>query len=633
MDEFTGRLMYGRRYNEGLHQAIEAKEGVTVARESKTLATITFQNYFRLYKRLSGMTGTAMTEEEEFREIYKLDVVEIPTNRPMIRKDLPDSIFRTEKGKFEAVIEDIIQCHEKGQPVLVGTISIEKSELLSKMLKRRGIKHEVLNAKYHDKEAEIVAQAGKKGAVTIATNMAGRGTDIMLGGNAEYMAKAEMRRMQVPEELIVEATGFAETDNEDILNARRTFQELNKKYKDAIKSEAEEVREAGGLFIMGTERHESRRIDNQLRGRSGRQGDPGTSRFYLSVEDDLMRLFGGDRMKAIMDRLNVEENVPIENKVLSNSIESAQRKVESRNFGIRKNVLQYDDVMNRQREIIYAQRNEVLDGKDLKEQILKMLRQAVESRVKTYLPAETPKEDWNLEGLRDYYRGWLLGPDELQFTPSEVENLEADYVIDEIYKKAEAIYENREKVFGSPLMRELERVVLLKNVDTKWMDHIDAMEELKRGIRLRAYAQHDPVVEYRLEGFDMFDEMIAAIREDTARMMLTLRLQVQRAPAREPAAAANSGAPGAGAAAAQPQDAAGTGGQDSQPQTPVPPPAPARYIAPKREQVAKPTSTSGGSDGSDSAGKTVRKGKKVGRNDPCPCGSGKKYKKCCGRDE
>ena len=625
--------MYGRRYNEGLHQAIEAKEGVTVARESKTLATITFQNYFRLYKRLSGMTGTAMTEEEEFREIYKLDVVEIPTNRPMIRKDLPDSIFRTEKGKFEAVIEDIIQCHEKGQPVLVGTISIEKSELLSKMLKRRGIKHEVLNAKYHVKEAEIVAQAGKKGAVTIATNMAGRGTDIMLGGNAEYMAKAEMRRMQVPEELIVEATGFAETGNEDILNARRTFQELNKKYKDAIKSEAEEVREAGGLFIMGTERHESRRIDNQLRGRSGRQGDPGTSRFYLSVEDDLMRLFGGDRMKAIMDRLNVEENVPIENKVLSNSIESAQRKVESRNFGIRKNVLQYDDVMNRQREIIYAQRNEVLDGKDLKEQILKMLRQAVESRVKTYLPAETPKEDWNLEGLRDYYRGWLLGPDELQFTPSEVENLEADYVIDEIYKKAEAIYENREKVFGSPLMRELERVVLLKNVDTKWMDHIDAMEELKRGIRLRAYAQHDPVVEYRLEGFDMFDEMIAAIREDTARMMLTLRLQVQRAPAREPAAAANSGAPGAGAAAAQPQDAAGTGGQDSQPQTPVPPPAPARYIAPKREQVAKPTSTSGGSDGSDSAGKTVRKGKKVGRNDPCPCGSGKKYKKCCGRDE
>ena len=620
VDEFTGRLMYGRRYNEGLHQAIEAKEGVTVARESKTLATITFQNYFRLYKRLSGMTGTAMTEEEEFREIYKLDVVEIPTNRPMIRKDLPDSIFRTEKGKFEAVIEDIIQCHEKGQPVLVGTISIEKSELLSKMLKRRGIKHEVLNAKYHDKEAEIVAQAGKKGAVTIATNMAGRGTDIMLGGNAEYMAKAEMRRMQVPEELIVEATGFAETDNEDILNARRTFQELNKKYKDAIKSEAEEGREAGGLFIMGTERHESRRIDNQLRGRSGRQGDPGTSRFYLSVEDDLMRLFGGDRMKAIMDRLNVEENVPIENKVLSNSIESAQRKVESRNFGIRKNVLQYDDVMNRQREIIYAQRNEVLDGKDLKEQILKMLRQAVESRVKTYLPAETPKEDWNLEGLRDYYRGWLLGPDELQFTPSEVENLEADYVIDEIYKKAEAIYENREKVFGSPLMRELERVVLLKNVDTKWMDHIDAMEELKRGIRLRAYAQHDPVVEYRLEGFDMFDEMIAAIREDTARMMLTLRLQVQRAPAREPAAAANSGA-------------AGAGGQDSQPQTPVPPPAPARYIAPKREQVAKPTSTSGGSDGSDSAGKTVRKGKKVGRNDPCPCGSGKKYKKCCGRDE
>ena len=630
VDEFTGRLMYGRRYNEGLHQAIEAKEGVTVARESKTLATITFQNYFRLYKRLSGMTGTAMTEEEEFREIYKLDVVEIPTNRPMIRQDLPDSIFRTEKGKFEAVIEDIIQCHEKGQPVLVGTISIEKSELLSKMLKRRGIKHEVLNAKYHDKEAEIVAQAGKKGAVTIATNMAGRGTDIMLGGNAEYMAKAEMRRMQIPEELIVEATGFAETDDEDILSARKTFQELNKKYKDAIKSEAEEVREAGGLFIMGTERHESRRIDNQLRGRSGRQGDPGTSRFYLSVEDDLMRLFGGDRMKAIMDRLNVEENVPIENKVLSNSIESAQRKVESRNFGIRKNVLQYDDVMNRQREIIYAQRNEVLDGKDLKEQILKMLRQAVETRVKTYLPPETPKENWNLEGLRDYYRGWLLGPDDLQFTPSEVEELESDYVIDEIYKKAEAIYEAREKIFGSPLMRELERVVLLKNVDTKWMDHIDAMEELKRGIRLRAYAQHDPVVEYRLEGFDMFDEMIAAIREDTARMMLTLRLKIQKAPAREQAANPDAPNPDAGAAQAQAQETADSG---DTPQAPVPLPAPARYIAPKREQVAVPTAASGGSDGSDTANKTVRKGKKVGRNDPCPCGSGKKYKKCCGRDE
>ena len=634
VDEFTGRLMYGRRFNDGLHQAIEAKEGVTVAAESKTLATVTFQNYFRMYKKLSGMTGTASTEADEFSEIYGLNIVSIPTNKPRARKDLPDSVYKTVNGKYNAVIEQVAECHAKGQPVLVGTVSVEKSEALSKLLKKKGIEHNVLNAKQHEREAEIVAQAGKQGAVTIATNMAGRGTDIMLGGNAEYMAKAEMRRMQVPEELIVEATGFAETDNEDILNARRTFQELNKKYKDAIKSEAEEVREAGGLFIMGTERHESRRIDNQLRGRSGRQGDPGTSRFYLSVEDDLMRLFGGDRMKAIMDRLNVEENVPIENKVLSNSIESAQRKVESRNFGIRKNVLQYDDVMNRQREIIYAQRNEVLDGKDLKEQILKMLRQAVESRVKTYLPAETPKEDWNLEGLRDYYRGWLLGPDELQFTPSEVENLEADYVIDEIYKKAEAIYENREKVFGSPLMRELERVVLLKNVDTKWMDHIDAMEELKRGIRLRAYAQHDPVVEYRLEGFDMFDEMIAAIREDTARMMLTLRLQVQRAPAREPAAnSANAGAPSAGAAAAQPQDAAGAGGQDSQPQTPVPPPAPARYIAPKREQVAKPTSTSGGSDGSDSAGKTVRKGKKVGRNDPCPCGSGKKYKKCCGRDE
>ena len=633
VDEYTGRLMFGRRYSNGLHQAIEAKEHVTVASENKTLATITFQNYFRLYDKLSGMTGTAMTEAEEFGTIYNLDIVEIPTNRPNQRHDHHDVVYKTEAGKYRAVIQQIKACHEKGQPVLVGTVSIEKNELLSKLLAREGIAHSLLNAKNHEKEAEIVAQAGKLGAVTVATNMAGRGTDIMLGGNAEYLATADLRKAGYAEEVITDATGFADTDNEEILAARKLFAEKMAQHKARIADEAEKVRAAGGLFIIGTERHESRRIDNQLRGRAGRQGDPGETRFYLSLEDDLMRLFGGDRMKAIMDRLNVEENVPIENKVLSNSIESAQRKVESRNFGIRKNVLQYDDVMNRQREIIYAQRNEVLDGKDLKEQILKMLRQAVESRVKTYLPAETPKEDWNLEGLRDYYRGWLLGPDELQFTPSEVENLEADYVIDEIYKKAEAIYENREKVFGSPLMRELERVVLLKNVDTKWMDHIDAMEELKRGIRLRAYAQHDPVVEYRLEGFDMFDEMIAAIREDTARMMLTLRLQVQRAPAREPAAAANSGAPGAGAAAAQPQDAAGTGGQDSQPQTPVPPPAPARYIAPKREQVAKPTSTSGGSDGSDSAGKTVRKGKKVGRNDPCPCGSGKKYKKCCGRDE
>ena len=580
VDEFTGRLMYGRRYNEGLHQAIEAKEGVKVERESKTLATITFQNFFRLYNKLSGMTGTAMTEEEEFREIYKLDVIEIPTNRPMIRDDHPDAIFRTEKGKFMAVIDDILKCHEKGQPVLVGTISIEKSELLSDMLKRRGIRHEVLNAKYHEKEAEIVAQAGKKGAVTIATNMAGRGTDIMLGGNAEYMAKAEMRRMQYSEELISEATGFADTDNEEILGARKTFQELIAKYKEAIQGEAEEVRSAGGLFIMGTERHESRRIDNQLRGRSGRQGDPGESRFYLSLEDDLMRLFGGERMQNIMSRLNVEENMPIENGMLSNSIENAQRKVESRNFGIRKNVLQYDDVMNRQREIIYGQRDQVLNGENLKDQIVKMMNQTVEATVKRYLPSGAEKDDWNLEGLRDYYRGWLIGPDELHYTTAELENLEPEFLIKTLNDRATELYEKREAEFGPEIMRELERVVLLRNVDTHWMDHIDAMEELKRGIRLRAYGQHDPVVEYRIEGFDMFDEMIAAIREDTARMILTVRFAVNEGP--------------------------------------------------KREQVAKPTATS--ADGTD-AGRTVRKGQKVGRNDPCPCGSGKKYKKCCGRDE
>jgi preprotein translocase subunit SecA len=584
VDEFTGRLMYGRRYNEGLHQAIEAKEGVKVERESKTLATITFQNFFRLYKRLSGMTGTAMTEEPEFREIYKLDVIEIPTNRPMIRDDKPDMIFRTEKGKFEAVIEDIIECHKRGQPVLVGTISIEKSELLSGMLRRRGIKHEVLNAKYHEKEAEIVAQAGKKGAVTIATNMAGRGTDIALGGNAEYMAKAEMRRMQFSEELISEATGFAETEDEEILNARSTYQELYAKYKEAIRDEAEEVKAAGGLFIMGTERHESRRIDNQLRGRAGRQGDPGASRFYLSCEDDLMRLFGGERMKMVMDRLNVEENVPIENKMLSNTIESAQKKVEGRNFGIRKNVLQYDDVMNRQREIIYGQRDQVLNGDNLKEQIQKMVRQSIESVVQRYLPGDALKDTWNLEGLRDYYRGWLLGEDELHYTTEELEGLSPEFVVNMITDRALEIYQKREEAFGENVTRELERVVLLRNVDTKWMDHIDNMEELKRGIRLRAYGQHDPVVEYRIEGFDMFDEMIASIREDTARMMLTVRFTLHK-------------------------------GEE----------------APKREQVAKPTSTN--LDDSDSANKTVRKGKKIGPNDPCPCGSGKKYKKCCGRED
>ena len=580
VDEFTGRLMFGRRFNEGLHQAIEAKEGVKVERESKTLATITFQNYFRLYEKLSGMTGTALTEEAEFREIYNLDVIEIPTNRPMVRQDYPDQVYTTEKGKFDAVIRQIIACHEKGQPVLVGTISIEKSELLSSMLKKRGIRHEVLNAKYHDKEAEIVAQAGKEGAVTIATNMAGRGTDIILGGNAEFLAKSEMRKMQFPEEMIAESTGFSDTDNEEILAARKTFQELNRKYKEHIAVEADEVRKAGGLFIIGTERHESRRIDNQLRGRSGRQGDPGESRFYLSLEDDLMRLFGGERLQNMMARMNIDEDMPIESKIVSNSVENAQKKLEGRNFAIRKNVLQYDDVMNRQREIIYKQRNQVLNGEDLHEQIKKMVSDSIAEKVGQYLPKNSIRENWNIDALRDSYKGWLTTEDDFRFNQEELEELDPDFVVNTLVERANEILNAREKEYGSELMRELERVVLLKNVDRLWMDHIDAMEELKRGIGLRAYAQRDPVVEYRIEGFDMFEAMINEIREDTARMILTVRIRTKEEP--------------------------------------------------KREQVAKPTATSG--DGTDTK-QPIRKGKKIGRNDPCPCGSGKKYKHCCGRNE
>ena len=582
VDEFTGRLMYGRRFNEGLHQAIEAKENVKVAHESKTLATITFQNFFRLYKKLSGMTGTAMTEETEFNQIYRLDVVEIPTNKPVIREDLPDQVYKTEKAKFNAVIDDIIAHHEKGQPVLVGTISIEKSEQLSAMLKRRGVKHEVLNAKYHEKEAQIIAQAGKKGAVTIATNMAGRGTDIMLGGNAEYMAKDEMRRMQYSEELISEATAFGDTDNEEILEARRTFSELNAKYKELIRPEADEVRACGGLYIIGTERHESRRIDNQLRGRSGRQGDPGASRFYISLEDDLMRLFGGERIGMLMDRLNVSDDTPIEAKMLTKTIENAQLKVEDRNFSIRKNVLQYDDVLSRQREVIYTQRNAVLDGADLKEAILRMIDSALQTKVDRYLPKNTEHDNWDLEGLREQYLGWLISDDDLVFTKDELEDLDPEFVTSELQKKAHDLYEVREQEFTPAITRELERVILLKNVDRYWMDHIDAMDELKKGINLRAYAQRDPVVEYRVEGSDMFDATIDQIREDTARMMLTVKLRTKEEP--------------------------------------------------QREQVAKPTGTGGGGDGSDKK-RPVRITKKIGRNDPCPCGSGKKYKKCCGRNE
>ena len=583
VDEFTGRLMIGRRYNEGLHQAIEAKEGVKVERESKTLATITFQNYFRMYKKLAGMTGTALTEEAEFREIYKLDVIEIPTNKPSQRVDHPDVVFKNEAGKFNAVIEQIVQCHEKGQPVLVGTISIDKSERLGNMLKRRGIKHEILNAKYHEKEAEIVAQAGKYGAVTIATNMAGRGTDIMLGGNAEFMAKAEMRKMGLPEELISESTGFSDTDNQEILDARKTFQELNAKYKEEIAGEAEKVKAAGGLFIVGTERHESRRIDNQLRGRAGRQGDPGETRFYLSMEDDLMRLFGGERMQNMMEALNLEDDMPIENKMLTGTIESAQQKVEARNFGIRKNVLQFDDVMNRQREIIYDQRSKVLDGEDLHDNISKMIEAVVQTAVDQFIPDTDDKDDWNLDGLRGYFLGWVLTDDDLKYTDDQLFGLTREELVKDITDKARVLYAAKEEKLGSELMRELERVVLLRNVDAKWMDHIDAMDELKRGIYLRSYAQKDPVVEYRLEGFDMFEEMNNSIREDTVKMLFTIQVKTEEAP--------------------------------------------------KREQVAKPTTASHGGDGDGSEKKQpIKKGKKIGRNDPCPCGSGKKYKKCCGRD-
>ena len=625
VDEFTGRLMYGRRFNEGLHQAIEAKEGVKVQSESKTLATITFQNYFRLYGKLSGMTGTGQTESEEFQEIYKLDVVEVPTNKPVIRKDLPDSVFKTERGKFNAVIDQIVEANQKGQPVLVGTISIEKSELLSKLLKRRGVKHNVLNAKQHDKEAEIVAQAGKYGAVTIATNMAGRGTDIILGGNAEYMAKASMRKQGYPEELIEEATGYAETDNEEILEARKTFRELNDKYKEEIKDEADRVREAGGLMIIGTERHESRRIDNQLRGRSGRQGDPGVSRFFLSTEDDLMRLFGGDRMKAMMERMNVDEDTPIENKMLSNIIESSQEKVELRNFGIRKDVLQYDDVLNRQREIIYAQRDQVLNGEDLHDTVLKMVSDSVDTSIAHYLP-EGPRENWNYQSLVDYYKGWIISDEKrYAFDKEDLEDREPSEIGDMIKEDAYEIFKANEELLPAETIREMERVYLLKAVDTHWMAHIDAMDQLKAGIRLRSYGQHDPVVEYRLEGFDMFDEMIENIREDTMKMMLIMPKRVYEIQKRQEAIEAARKAAEAAAAAAHKVMLEKEGEKEKAQSQPS-----AVEAALKREQVAQPTRTSG--DGTDTANKTVRKGKKVGRNDPCPCGSGKKYKKCCGRD-
>lgn len=576
VDEFTGRLMLGRRYNEGLHQAIEAKEGVQVERESKTLASITFQNYFRMYKKLAGMTGTAQTEAAEFGEIYHLDVVEIPTNKPVCRTDFNDAVYKRENGKYDAVIEQVIECHAKGQPVLVGTISIEKSELLSRMLKKRGVKHEVLNAKHHEKEAEIVAQAGKKGAVTIATNMAGRGTDIVLGGNAEYMAKATLRKEGFTEELIAESNGHGETDDADIKAVRARFAELEAEYKAGVAAEAAEVCAAGGLFIIGTERHESRRIDNQLRGRAGRQGDPGASRFFISLEDDLMRLFGGERVQSVMDSLGVDEDMPIENKIITSQIEGAQKKLEARNFSIRKNVLQFDDVMNSQREIIYGQRNQVLQGGDVSQSVHTMMHDSITDNATLYLGGDVP-DAWDFAGLRAHYLGWLTQDSDFHYTADALNTLSREDVIRVLTDRAEERYAAKEKRYGPEIMREMERMIMLRNVDTKWMDHIDAMEELRRGIYLRSYGQHDPVVEYRIEGFNMFDEMVESIREDTTKMLLTFELR------------------------------------QNQPL--------------QREQMAKPTSESAGGDGSVKK-KPVRHVVKIGRNDPCPCGSGQKWKKC-----
>ena len=577
VDEFTGRLMNGRRYSEGLHQAIEAKEKVEVARESKTLATITFQNYFRLYGKLSGMTGTAMTEEDEFNEIYKLDIVEIPTNRPLVRKDQQDVIYKNEKGKLRAVVEQIKECHAKGQPVLVGTVSIEKSEQLSEMLKRAGVRHNVLNAKNHEKEAEIVAQAGKLGAVTVATNMAGRGTDIMLGGNAEFLSKNQLRKLGMSDELIAESTGFADTDNQEILDARKAFTEAEAKFKEEIKAEAEAVRAAGGLFILGTERHESRRIDNQLRGRAGRQGDPGESRFFLSLEDDVMRLFGSERVMGMMERLGVDEDTPLEQKMLTGAIENAQKQVESRNFQTRKTVLEYDDVMNVQREVIYKQRRQVLDGSDLKTSVQTMLSSVIGVSVQGHIGE---RKHMNTEDFREAtapFRGVFLGNDELKLTDGELEQYSGTELEGLLLEKATERYARKEKELGEPLMRELERVITLRVVDEYWMDNIDAMQELRQGIGLRAYGQSDPVVEYKREGYEMFESMIAAIQEETVRRIFLARVQV--------------------------------GGEV------------------KRERVAKVTATSGGDDGS--VKKQPQKAAvKIGRNDPCPCGSGLKWKKC-----
>ena len=580
VDEFTGRLMYGRRYNEGLHQAIEAKEGVTVAGESKTLATITFQNFFRLYDKLSGMTGTALTEQEEFESIYKLDVVEIPTNRPIARIDHPDVVYKTEAGKFRAIINQVKECHAKGQPVLVGTISIEKSEILSKLLKREGIPHNVLNAKYHELEAQIIAQAGKFGAVTIATNMAGRGTDIMLGGNAEYLAKDALRKQGVEDELLAEADSYAETENPEILDVRQRYADLLKQYKAEIASEAEKVRQAGGLFIIGTERHESRRIDNQLRGRSGRQGDPGESRFYLSMQDDLMRLFAAGRVMGMMDSLGLDEDTPIDAKILSGAVENAQKTVESRNFQTRKHVLEYDDVMNVQREVIYAQRQKVLDGEDLKDSIRTMLQNVVSTTVTTALADDggVVTED-SLHLLGSLFEGIYCAKGTLEGRKEELLGKDSKETAEILEQIAENTYQAKENAYGEKLMRELERVIMLRVVDEYWMDNIDAMDDLKQGIGLRAYGQHDPVIAYKEEGYQMFQAMIAAIREETIRRLFLVQVR---------------------------------------PQQEI-----------KREKVAKETGTAAATESAVKKVPVRNASKKVGPNDPCPCGSGKKYKKCC----
>ncbi len=580
VDEFTGRIMVGRRYSDGLHQAIEAKEGVKVERENKTLATITFQNYFRLYKKLSGMTGTAKTEESEFQTIYSLDVVEIPTNKTLLRQDLPDRVYKNEAAKLRAVVAEIEERHKTGQPVLVGTVTIEKSELLSSLLKKCGIKHEVLNAKNHDKEAQIVAQAGKKGAVTIATNMAGRGTDIVLGGNAEYMAKNEMERLGYSSELIAEATSFAETDNADILEAREKYSELYNKHKVDVDKEHEEVIKAGGLCIIGTERHESRRIDNQLRGRAGRQGDPGLSVFYISLQDDLMRLFGSERLESVVNALGLQEDDVIEHNMLSKAIENAQKKVEGMHFQSRKYVLQYDDVMNQQRGIIYSQRQKVLNGEDIKDVIIKMIDNIVEDAVARFTANSEYPEEWSTASLLEYYNNEFAMPQPLDISADEILDFTKEKLTAFLAEKAKQRYEDKEKECSSAVMREIERVILLRAVDSKWMNHIDEMEQLKHGIGLRAYGQHDPVSEYKFAGFDMFEEMIASIREDAVKYILLTNVEQKI----------------------------------------------------EREQVATPITATHG-DGSESKKPARRTGEKVGRNEPCPCGSGKKYKHCCGINE